>query len=91
MHKDLTLQERLKIAKHFRAGFELEPNDVEWLSIALERLRTGTIERCDAENLYIMKELEITRSKQRRVYAYATVVNVSVWIAAAAGAFYWLM
>jgi len=87
MHKELTLQERLKIAKHFRAGFELEPNDVEYLSLALDRLRTGTIERCDAENLYIMKEMKF---RQRRVYSVVVAANVCV-LTIMAGAFFWLM
>lgn len=87
MHKELTLHERLKIAKHFHAGFELEPNDVQWVSLALDRLRTNNIERCDAENLYIMKEMQF---RQRRVYALIVAANICV-LTIMAGAFFWLM
>jgi hypothetical protein len=90
MHKDLTLQERLKIAKHFHAGFELEPNDVEEVTEALGLFPTETNKRHDAENLYMMKTINTLRSQQRRVYAFIVLSNVFV-LSSVAGGFYWLM
>lgn len=90
MHKDLTLQERLKIAKHFRAGFELEPSDVEEVTEALGLFPTETNKRRDAENLYMMKTINTLRSQQRRVYALILLSNVFV-LSSVAGGFYWLM
>jgi len=54
----LTLIERLKVAKTVGGGFDLSPDNVIWVSAALDQLRETRIRRGDAENVLLIKELD---------------------------------
>ena len=52
MPKELKLQDRLRVAKHFNAAFELQPEQVDWIDAALTQLRSNKIEQTSADVAY---------------------------------------
>ncbi len=90
MNEDLTLAQRLKIAKHFNATFELDSYDIKIIDAALDQLRSNAICRDDAENLYWEKRAKVQRNRAVNVMLSFTFLNVVI-VSILYGGMYWLM
>lgn len=90
MQKELKLQDRLKLAKHFNAGFELQPDQVDWVDGALSQLHAKRIKQTAADVAY-KQLMEKQQKKQVQQYLIVfSIFNVAV-MASALGINYWLM
>jgi len=88
MPKELKLQDRLRVAKHFNAAFELQPEQVDWIDAALTQLRSNKIEQTAADVAY-KQLIEKRQKKQVQQYLIAfSIFNVGV-MASALGFNYW--
>lgn len=79
--KPLGLPERLEVASHFKAGFELDAEDVRFIHKSLTELRKKTITSVSAEEVYYEKKLEVLKKDQdlQRKLLHG-VIAVNVWV-----------
>lgn len=90
MNDELGLSERLKIAKHFAASFELDHDEIILVDTALDQLRCNEIMRDDAEALYWEKRFKKTRNATLNILVGFTALNALI-VAVLYGGMYWLM
>ena len=90
MNGNLTLAERLKLAKHFNTRFELDKHDIITIDAALDQLRSNVIMRDDAESLYWERRLRRQRLRTLNLMLGFTFFNVLI-VAILYGGMYWLM
>lgn len=90
MNEDLTLAQRLKLAKHFNASFELDSRDIIVVDAALDQLRSNAIMRDDAEAMYWERRLQKKRNQTLNMMLGFTFLNVVI-VSILYGLMYWLM
>ena len=63
--KALTLSERIEVASHFKAGFELDAEDVRFIHRSLSELRKNAVICVSAEEVYYKKKLQSLQKKHK--------------------------
>ena len=90
MHKELKLQDRLRVAKHFNAAFELQPEQVDWIDAALTQLRSNKIEQTSADVAY--QQLMLKKADHKRLKQLITFSAINAaFLFVAIGVIVWLM
>jgi len=88
--KSLTLSERIEVASHFKAGFELDAEDVRFIHRSLSELRKRAVISVSAEEVYYKKKLQSLQKKHKaRLNVLQGVLAVNA-VVAIMGAMAWL-
>jgi len=88
--KSLTLSQRIEVASAFKAGFELDAEDVRFIHKSLTELRKNVVISVSAEEVYYKKKLQSLQEKHKaRLNVLQGVLAINA-IAAITGVIAWL-
>ena len=88
--KSLSLSQRIEVASHFKAGFELDADDVRFVHKSLSELRKQAIVSVSAEEIYYnrkLKSLGLSHGKRLQTLQMSLVFNAWAFMA---GIMLWL-